>query len=282
MRKTGDRNFLSYPSINKIIKFAHQLLKSLLMYIYIKKGIIILTIGLLLFSCSSPSYVARTHQYEAKAISSTIPIDSSSWKIIQPYKQKLDGEMNQVIGQADHMIYRDSATHELVGWMAEVMLYEARKKYTDSIDFAIMGSGGVRIPILAKGDITLSKMYELMPFENEMVVLTVDGSVVKDLFNYVPTNYQDFNFTNTYLLYKNNKLEKAIIHKVAFDSTRIYRIVVSDYLSSGGDNMSFLLRAQKKEYLGIRIRDLLIDYVKSQTKEGKSINPHNSGSIIKK
>ena len=61
-----------------------------------------------------------------------------------------------------------------------------------------------------------------------------------------------------------------MVNGAPFDSTKVYKAVTSDYLANGGDQY-FFLSDSKKEYLNLKIRDVVIQYMQQQSKEGKTI-----------
>lgn len=56
----------------------------------------------------------------------------------------------------------------------------------EAADFAVFNTGGLRRP-LPLGNITRGDVFELMPFENELVILTMNGEAVKKLVNFIAT-----------------------------------------------------------------------------------------------
>ena len=47
---------------------------------------------------------------------------------------------------------------------------------------SVVNMGSLRAPVL-KGDITVGTIFQLMPFENELVILYLRGSEIIKLFN---------------------------------------------------------------------------------------------------
>jgi 2',3'-cyclic-nucleotide 2'-phosphodiesterase (5'-nucleotidase family) len=54
---------------------------------------------------------------------------------------------------------------------------------SDPIDFAVQNYGGIRLPAIPKGDISVGKIYELMPFDNVMYIMELEGSIVQMFFD---------------------------------------------------------------------------------------------------
>ena len=63
------------------------------------------------------------------------------------------------------------------------------------------------------------------------------------------------------------------------DENKIYHISTLDYLADGNNDMDAFRNAVKKTDTGITLRDIMIDYVKEQTRQGKEITSKLDGRI---
>ena len=63
------------------------------------------------------------------------------------------------------------------------------------------------------------------------------------------------------------------------DENRLYHVVTVDYLAEGNDHMTAFLDAVTSTYTGITLRDVMIDWVKEQTRQGKEIDAVLDGRI---
>ena len=128
----------------------------------------------------------------------------------------------------------------------------------------------MRIRSLPKGDITRSKIYELMPFDNALVVLTLDSVAVSQFFNHIaprggwPIGGASFEI-------RNNKAENIKIGGDILRGGRTYTFCVSDYIANGGDSAEFFKNA-KRETLDKLMRDAFLEGVVRETKEGKILD----------
>src|SRR3546814_712039 len=104
-----------------------------------------------------------------------------------PYKKQLEASMTRVVGRAAISLTKPSDEPEtlLGNFFADVLLARARKQIPDA-EFAFGTKGGLRIE-LHKGPITIGNLFELMPFENEIVVLELTGENVLDLAQFIAT-----------------------------------------------------------------------------------------------
>lgn len=57
----------------------------------------------------------------------------------------------------------------LGNFVCDLTFDRARNQAKNTPDFCILNKGGLRTPVL-KGPITRGKLFELMPFENEIVI----------------------------------------------------------------------------------------------------------------
>ncbi|MGQ0641372.1 MAG: 5'-nucleotidase C-terminal domain-containing protein [Gemmatimonadaceae bacterium] len=136
-------------------------------------------------------------------------------------------------------------------------------------DVAIMNNGGIRAP-LRPGSGTFGSFFEVHPFDNRLVRLTVTGRELR------------------------NELERQVVQpsfnlhvagiRVTFDTTRAagnrvtsltlsdgtpvrdasqYRVVLSDFLADGGDGVELARYAIRREDLNITDLTALITHVKS-------------------
>jgi 2',3'-cyclic-nucleotide 2'-phosphodiesterase (5'-nucleotidase family) len=210
--------------------------------------------------------------------------DSLTAVILHPFKDSLDKIMNEVVSVSDTAMPKErDKTETLLGnFVADICLIKARERasatsYT-SADICLLNTGGLRSSI-PKGIITRGNIYELMPFDNELVVVTISGVETWNLFRYVAASggqpMAGINFE-----IKNDKTPgKIFIGGIAIDTSRTYNIVTSDYLAAGGDKMDFLRKPIHTYNTGIKIRDALMEYCIEQHKKGLKIGGRLDGRI---
>jgi len=208
--------------------------------------------------------------------------------MIKPYKIKLEAEMKEVLVISGDEFPKERGTSEtkLGNFVADVSLEVANGLYkplnNDPIDFCLLNFGGLRTS-LPKGEITRGKIFELMPFENELVVVTITKFNYYGLTNYLYLSRgQPISGRSLHL--KPGTLENAQkddFLKEAFNPnpTEQVKILTSDYLANGGDKMNFFLNPIKIESVGIKLRDAIIQYCKEQHKKGNQLIGRIDGRI---
>lgn len=234
------------------------------------------------YACSAP---ARLDHVEKKqyAFSSKdyASFDSTLWQSILPYKTKLDAEVNILLGKTSKVISKDQPEGLLGNFVADLSLEESKKHFypadNKNIDFCFFNNGGLRAAF-PEGDITKRNVFEVMPFENELIVLTLNGSDIKQLLYYIVSK-GGIPVAGLRMKIKNKEASDIMINNAPFDTTKIYKAVTSDYLANGGDNLSFLAENNQREYVNLKIRDAMIEYIQQLTKDGKMIDPKLDGRI---
>lgn len=211
--------------------------------------IALLLLGLL----QNPSYKLVDVQSHNTDIS-TSQVDSVTWKIVAPYKANLDADMNEVLCYAKTDLKKGQPESLLGNWTADLCLEEAQNLFQDTIDMVLFNNGGLRSNLSA-GDLSKRDIYQLMPFENELVVLALSLDDVTDLMNYLKyTGGQPTAFSEWFQI----------------DELPFY-VLTTDYLANGGDKMRFF-NDKDQNVLGIKMRDAIIQYCEAKDTIASSLD----------
>ena len=199
---------------------------------------------LLLFSCSS-EYNLISNQHQVIGVKNNI--DSSIVKIITPYKIQLDKQMDEIISYTKSELKKGKPESKLGNFICDLSLDRVNKQ----ADFCIFNNGGFR-DVISKGNITIRDIYKVMPFENELVILELNNNEYYNLLKYI-TKRKGEPFGGANIIEKND----TIISE--FNSDEKIKVLTTDYLANGGDNMSFFINKNQKK-LGVKLRDVIIDH----------------------
>ena len=135
-----------------------------------------------------------------------------------------------------------------------------KSKKSKNIDFVLLNYGGIR-SVVSTGNINKNTAYNLMPFENEVVVAKLSGNNVYGLINYLAIARLAHPISRLKIeLDENYKLFNAEINNNKIDIDKYYYVATSDFLLKGGDKMTFFEKSIENTHLNYKIRDLLIDY----------------------
>lgn len=242
----------------------------------IRKNLLWISMLVTLSACS-PHYYQSRHTETLNKIGPDSPADSSLIKVYQPYKLKVDSQMNRVIGYSEEDLQKALPESKLGNFFSDAIA-ETVKRRGIAFDFAMpTTNGGIRTGI-PKGDIKVSNIFELMPFENELVVLTLKGSDVQSLADFiVGKNGQPV--SGIRIEGTREKAETISIGGEKLNINKTYRVLTSDYLAGGGDGIEAFKRALQQDKLGIKVRDAIMEYIQTETQQGRTLNPQTDGRI---
>ena len=232
--------------------------------------------------CGSSTHVVRT---ETKVIAldsgGTAAVDSSVYYIIEPYRSGMSAKMDEVIGVSEHAFEKGLPEGLLGDFAADACFKIANQYYYPEdgryADFCLLNNGGLRASLPA-GNITRKNIYELMPFENSLSILTLKGETLIKLFDFIAAK-GGMPVSRLRMEIKNSAAVKVMIDGTAFDKEKIYKVITTDYLANGGDGLFFLSEAVKSEPLNLKMRDALLEYISKINLEGKKISGILDGRI---
>ncbi len=230
----------------------------------IKHFVIFLTISTL--SCRQNPVAINAIQGERLVLDSTLVAMDSVAAFIAPYHDRINTVLDSTLAYAPYAITKtDGALNTTAGnLMADLILEMANpiyeKRTGETIDFVLLNHGGIRA-VISKGNVSARTAYEVMPFENDISVVTLSGASVTELVHYIVRSKRAHPFSGLQLMLQaDGRLKSFAINGAPVDAQATYHVATSDYLVSGGDDMVFFKNALQVVPLGYKIRNAMIDY----------------------
>jgi len=250
-----------------------------------KRHILFLSISVtyaaMLFSCSHAHFKLTESQ------GYLIPVDST-WDTrgnqsvsaaILSYKSQIENIMNQPIGESATTLKTFQPESPLSNLAADFLRETASQFLGRPADLAVMNMGGLRTS-LSKGTITVGNIYEIFPFENTIIVLTLKGADLLHLFEEIAHRGGEGISGASLQITRNGKLTNCSVQGKPIEPDKEYTIGTIDYLAEGNDGMPSFKKSIKRQDLPAGLlRDMFMNYVKQQTKEGKKIDGRCDGRI---
>ena len=220
-------------------------------------------------SCNT-SYKTENVQYSNYRIQQYDEGSKSLASIVKPYSDSVNKLMNIVIGYNDARLEKKREGNTLGFFITDAYLEMAKQKLDPKVDAAFMNSGGIRLPEIPAGAITQGKIFELMPFDNLMVLLKVKGSLLKQ---YLDTLAADEGVIESGITMQvvNKTAQQVFVGGKPLDLNEDYTIVHSDYVAMNSN----LLKNIHRNTNGYLLRDALLDYVKSVNSQNKKVTVTN-------
>jgi 2',3'-cyclic-nucleotide 2'-phosphodiesterase (5'-nucleotidase family) len=232
-----------------------------------------LSLFLVVLAACSSQYQPKSVQFKDYKITNTTAVDSNYVKMLKPYGDSVRVLMSETVGRLDQTLNKENNGGPLGCFMSDAFLTMARLKFNESIDVAFMNAGGVRLTQLPAGKITRGTIFELMPFDNALILVKIKGDTLQSFLNLVAAR-GGWPVSGMTMQIKNKKAVNVVIGGKPLDPASTYTITLSDFIANGGDNAYILkdLPRVNKNYL---VRDALIEYVSSFEKQGKSVLINN-------
>jgi len=187
---------------------------------------------------------------------------------IKPYREHINKDLDSVLAYCPQTLEKSTGKWQTTigNLMADVTLSRGNTVFTKrenkTIDICLLNQGGIR-SILPKGNVTTRNAFEIMPFENSLVVVALKGEQIYEIVEYFLREKQPHPLAGmTFTIDKNNHAKNILVQGKPLDKDKIYYVGTNDYLSNGGDNMVFFNKGIQKYDLDYKLRNILVDYFK--------------------
>lgn len=196
---------------------------------------------------------------------SDIIADENTAKELKEQTDSMSNVLDVKLGVLNEDVKHDRAgsLSELGYWSCDVM-----RKYAKA-QVGLTNGGGLR-RTLYKGNVTMGDMYEIMPFDNQVVIVKVTGKELKKLIDHgIGADYMtDGQFAGLKVIYDPNKEYEHRITKITLEDgtpikdDEVYTVATNDFIVGGGDRYDFKNAIEIKD-LFVPIRDVLVENVKT-------------------
>ena len=208
--------------------------------------------------------------------SGAFPPDAEMEALLRPYVEEADAELKEVVMRTGAEFefgnklsrYKEIALGDLV---SDAQVWYVRDKGLE-VDFGFCNGGNIRAPLPA-GDVTKENLLTVLPFENYLYVLTLKGSDVIELFDFIgtiprgsgafPQVSKEVRYTLVYSQDGSGYISGVTVNGQPLEPEREYRIVTNDYLAGGGDGYGILTRSTDTFNTSMLLSDVVIEYVKT-------------------
>jgi len=151
--------------------------------------------------------------------------------------------------------------------VADAMRAEAKA------DVAFTNNGGLRAD-LPEGTITRGTVYEVIPFDNTLVIVRLTGTALREMLEEGLAHGRISQQSG--LRYRfdparpegQRLLSVTLADGAALEDAKIYAVAVNNFMAGGGDNLDTLARAKEQTDIGVLVRDALERHLAARTKEG--------------
>ncbi len=197
--------------------------------------------------------------------------------MIVPYRDQLTEKMNRELAVIKTPLTKRQPESSLGNWVADLLADAAVEAFPGrEIALSVQNYGGLRIGEIGAGPLLVSEIYELMPFDNELVLVELSGKELMAFANHIANSGGWPVSRELEMRRVDGKLSVKLSGR-EIEPDKTYYIVTNDYVADGGSDSAMLVgKPQTKS--GLLVRDLLIEYA---AKSGGPIDVRSTGSRIK-
>jgi 2',3'-cyclic-nucleotide 2'-phosphodiesterase (5'-nucleotidase family) len=219
-------------------------------------------------SCHT-TYQSQSVQYKDYRVTQKQSSGNEINILLKPYADSVNKSMSILVAVAGITLEKKQPEGTLGNVLADAMLLMASEKYRTAIDASLINFGGIRLPAITAGNITLGKIYEVAPFDNIVVLLKLNGKMLQQLLDHIAAR-GGWPCAGLSWQIKDKSAVNIIIAGNALDENKEYTIALLDYIANGGDECEMLTTIPQQNN-GYLFRDAVIDYFTKLNKEGKQI-----------
>jgi 2',3'-cyclic-nucleotide 2'-phosphodiesterase (5'-nucleotidase family) len=238
--------------------------------------IVAIVISITMYHNSQSEVTPKIANIELIEVNGSLQHDAME-NLIAPYKAEKEESMSVIIGESEETITVGKPESKLTNLIADILLTEARKYIADT-DMAVTNIGGIRRP-LYEGNITIGDVFEILPFDNSLLVFEYKGSDILALADAIAQKGGE-SISGMSLTINGEKAENVKINGQPIDSAKIYKVVTTDYLSWGNDQLEPLANYINSTPLNMMMRDAMFDYVTCATINNQKISVKTDNRII--
>jgi 2',3'-cyclic-nucleotide 2'-phosphodiesterase (5'-nucleotidase family) len=236
-----------------------------------------------LFSNCNPQYVITATENRNLVVSDSITQpDGEIVTIYIPYKNLLEKDMIRVIAVSGEEMVKARPESNLTNFLADLLLEEGKGiaaglEPNFLPDISYFNYGGIRT-FLPEGKITVGKIYELMPFENELVFIQLSGAQVQEFLNLIAEKGGD-SLGGVRFKIVANQATNVEIGNDPLDENADYWLVTNDYVAAGGDGLEVFTRRKNFVAGNVKIRDVIVEHLEKINHKGQVVSAKTDGRI---
>lgn len=236
-------------------------------FLKIKQFVVFVTVCVI-YSCNQgESALSKIDGKQLQVSSSFAEVDSIV-AYVAPFKNRINTVLDSVLAHAPQDLLLDTGARNTAmgNFMADAVFAESKplfaKQTGKALDFVVLNRGGIR-SIISAGNVSARHAFEVMPFENYIAIVELDGASVRELIGFLVDAPRVHPIAGMQIILdKNGALESVDIKGSPFDENRNYFIATSDYLVQGGPSIGFFNKMESVHDTGYLVRNAIIDHFK--------------------
>jgi 2',3'-cyclic-nucleotide 2'-phosphodiesterase (5'-nucleotidase family) len=233
---------------------------------------LLLLIVLAFQGCSPKLSSSSDPQQKENASKQLLPDELLAHTLTRSFQPVTGIKMDEIIGYSDNELAKGRLESPLGNLVADILFEKVNYYLGPGVDMAAITTGTLRASI-PQGEVKMKHVYDVLPFDNKVVILGLNGNQVTKLFEYLVA-HENLAVANAVVVTTDKKVNRVFINGFPFDPEKNYTLAVSDYLAQGGDQLGFLKFAKVLHQSDIKERDLVVEYLYELHQQEMKIHKH--------
>ena len=220
-------------------------------YNVVIKDFVLLLTFICTISCAEKKYAVTRIEGKQIGVTDKNTEVTQIENFIKPFRDKIDADLNKVLANAPETLDKSGEWQTPMGnFLTDITfeksnaVFQLREK--KSIDICLLNHGGIR-SIIPKGAVTARTAYEIMPFENSAIVIGLKSEQIIEIVNYIISEKKPHPLYGlTFTIDKLGQPINILVNGMPIDKSKIYYVVTSYFLYTGGEKMNFFKNVIEK------------------------------------
>lgn len=251
-------------------------------YTSMRRSISIICIILSTFSCTTHLSVCEVGMRNIPIDLQTASIDSLAQSIVIPYRDSIVLDMSKLVTISKTPLIKGKPESNLTNLVSDILLgfgtdFCNQQNLNIIPDVSYVNYGGLRAS-LPQGEITVGRIFEVMPFENEVVLIRISGEALRQMAERIAERGGE-GISGMKMGLQDEKLVSFTVGGKTSDSSAFYWLVTNDYIANGGDQMAMFLNPIDRINTKMKFRDLLIQTLSDRYRKEGNLDVKLDGRI---
>ncbi len=182
---------------------------------------------------------------------------------LDAYRDTLNQVMGRKVATVTDTLRFGKPEAALNNHVADALRFQAASTLRQFVHIGIIGEDSFKIYFLP-GELTLGDVYEFMPYDNHLVVLSLSGEQVMTLIERVAEMGGAPISGVRFRIDENGDPKGVLVNAEIIDLEREYLIATSSWAANGGDKFPVLWNAANRIDLDLSIQDVYVNYFRNQ------------------
>jgi len=183
---------------------------------------------------------------------------------LELYRGKYMNEVGQKVATVHDTLRFDKPEGALNNYVADALRFRAAAETEQFVNVGVIGESSFRL-YFTPGELIVEDVLEFMPYDNHLVILTMKGFDLERLIHQIaevggaPISGVRFSIGD------HGRARGILVNSEVINPNRNYLVATSSWAADGGDQFPALWSAVNRLDLPLLLKDLFIDYFKSES-----------------